>query len=483
MSVLNVEGNHMASIIFYNSDTANINQSISDLLNKTPKILIDEIIVCNDTGSPDEIPDTKQILSDHIGRARAWNLAAEEAKSGELIFLGGPTKFGQDWLPPLLDMIRDEKCLVSPIVHTLDLNLWAMEDDRYKRFGWRWDLELYSRRPFQINESPAISSYCFAVTKDWFDAVGRFDDGMQNGLGEDVEISLRNWLFGGRCLVAEESFVAAAFRGLDAGPKTTRNLSRIVEAWMPEYSTYFYQSRGIDRVDCGRIDNLLNLRDKQRRSIDWFLNCLQPELFGVYKLKGTATGKSVAVVGPSASLDLINPAWVNRHDIIIGVDYTGMVYECDYVVTDAAQVVVELRKNYGDERLVLPVAMENQVAGRFDPASSIAPGAVQFELGRVGSVQETNSVDPPFCNFENSVLSAVHFALYLNPKYITLFGCDNKIIFGMSHSANIEYYNGGDLWPDSDTIRKRFALYEFGLGRLSQLAQKSGIPLFRLNHA
>jgi polypeptide N-acetylgalactosaminyltransferase len=474
----------MASIIFYNSDPINVNRSISDLLNRTPKSLIDEIIVCDDTGSTEEIPHAQRVQSDHIGRARAWNLAAEQAKGSELVFLGGPTKFSQDWLPPILDSIKGENRLVSPIVHTLDMNLWAMEDNQYKRFGWRWNLDLYSRRPFQITESPTLSSYCIAVTKDWFKSLGGFDNGMQNGLGEDIELSLRNWLFGGRCLVTEDSTIAAAFRGPDSSPKTVQNLSRIVEVWMPEYATYFYQARGIDHhVNCGRIDNLLNMRSHQKKSVDWFLSCLQPELFGVYKLKGTAAGKSIAVVGPSASVDLLNPAWINRHDIVIGVDYMGLQYECDYVMTDTAHVVVELRKNYNDEKFVLPVAIENRVAGRYDPASSIAPGAIQFELGKSGSGHEMNSVDPPFCNFENPVLSAIHFALYLNPKYITLFGCDNKIISGRSHSAKIEYYDGGDVWPDSDATRSRFAFYEFGLDRLGRLAQKLGIPLFRMNHA
>ena len=474
----------MASIIIYNSNPAYVRRTIADLIDKTPRSLIDEIIVCDDTGSEEEIPEAEKVQSDQIGRARAWNIAADKAKSNELIFLGGPTKFGQDWLPPLIEEIQGENRLASPVVHTLDMNLWASEDNRWERFGWRWDLEFYNRTAFRAKETPAISSYCFAVTKDWFNSLGKFDSGMQGGYGEDIELSLRNWLFGGRCVTVESSTVAAALRA-DSGSKTTQNLARIVEAWMPDYATNFYQSRGLEQsqINCGRIDNLLNLQKYQKKSIEWFLSYLQPELFGVYKLKGTASGKSVAVVGPGASVDMLNPAFINRHDIIIGVDYVGSLFDCDYVVTDTAHVVVELRKTYSDEKLVLPVALENRMAGTYDSAASIAPGAIQFELGQRGSVQESLTLNPPFCNFENPTLAAVHFALYLNPEYITLFGCDNKIILGRSHSAKIEYYDGGVLWPDSDATRKKFAFYEFGLDRLSQLAQRSGISLFRMNHA
>jgi len=478
----------MVSIIIYNSNPKYVDRTISDLLDKTPSSLIDEIIICDDSGSavtPRKDGDTVKIIqSNQIGRACAWNSASEQAISDQLVFLGGPTKFDSDWLSPLLDEIKGEHVLASPVVHTLNLDRWASEDSRWERFGWRWDLELYNRMAFKLKETPTISSYCFAVDKEWFNSLGKFDFEMQSGYGEDIELSLRNWLFGGKCVVVDESSVSVALR-LDSGPKTVQNLVRIVEAWMPEYSTFFYQARGLDRttVNCGKISNLISLQKYQKRTIEWFLNFLQPELFGVYKLKGTAAGKSIAVVGPSVSIDMINPALINRHDIIIGVDYTGLQFNCDFVVTDTAHVVVELRKNYIDEKFVLPISLENRSAGTFDATSSIAPGAIQFELGEQGSVQDTITLDPPFCNFDNPILSAVHFALYLNPEYITLFGCDNKIIAGKSHSANIEYYNGGALWPDSEATRKKFAFYEFGLDRLGQLATNNGIPLFRMSHA
>ena len=77
----------MASIIIYNSNQHYIKKTIADLIDKTHKSLIDEIIVCDDTGSSgDEIPHAEIIYSDMIGRARAWNIAAEWAKSNELVF-------------------------------------------------------------------------------------------------------------------------------------------------------------------------------------------------------------------------------------------------------------------------------------------------------------------------------------------------------------------------------------------------------------
>lgn len=470
----------MASFIIYCIDQNRIDQTISCLIDKTHESYIDEIIVCNDTGSEYNIKNAKCIVSNRIGRARAWNAAADISKGQELIFLEGITKFGNDWFPPLSAKIEDNN-IVSPIVHALDADLWTMENNRWERFGWRWDLNLYNRISSQIKESPAISSYCFAISKDWFYKLGKFDNGMLDGHGEDIELSLRNWLFGGKCIVVDDSTIASS--RADAGMNTIKNLTRIVETWMPEYATNFYRSHNIrpNDVNCGRIDNLLNLQIYQKKSIEWFLSSLQPELFGVYKLRDSGVNKSIAIVGPGHSVDLINSSYINKHDIVIGIDYMGMLFDCDYVMTDAAHIIVELRKNYSNEKFILPTILENRTSGRFDNTLDIASGSIQFELEQNQSNLLT--VEPPFCNFGNLTLTAIHFALYLNPSYITLFGCDNKIIYGNSHSSKIEYYNNGSLWPDSDATRQKFAYYEFGLNKLSQLAQELEIPLFRIGHA
>lgn len=469
----------MSSIILYCMDTENIQRTIDEIIDKTPKSLVDEIIVCDDSGSGLALQDVEIILTNRLGRAKAWNMAAKQAVGKELVFLGGPTKLSQDWLPPLLDLARAEAQLVTPVVHALDTNLWASEDTRWNRFGWRWDLGLFNRGVYSSTESPAASSHCMVIDKEWFEELGGFDDGMIAGNGEDIELSLRSWLFGGKTVVCDDSIVSGVVRG--DGTNSVCNYGRIVEAWMPEYSSFFYRARGIDPVDLdiGRIGNLLDLKRKEQRSIDWFLQSLQPELLGVPSKKGSAAGRSVAVVGSGPSMDYINPAWVNRHDIVIGVDYMGVLFDCDYVVTDAVQVVVELRKKYDNGKFVLPLVLENRVAGEYSASSEIVPGAVQFEAAKAG--EHVESVDPPLMGC-SMVHAAVHFALCLDPASVTLFGCDNKIIGEKSHTTKIEYYGDGRLWTDSEAVRRRFAFFEYNLDQLGQLAIDNNIPLVRVGH-
>jgi len=463
----------MPSFIFYCTDKTNLSQTINDLRDKTPPELIEELIVCDDGGGVD-LDDVTILKTENVGRAKAWNAAAKQAKSKVLIFLRQTTKFGKDWLEPLLKNL-DEKTIVSPVIHSLDLNLWAIDRLRWRRFGIHWDMSIHNRRYIGGNKSPVASSYCITIEKARFDEIGGFDNGMKAGPGEDIDISIKNWLFGGQVLVVDDSKIAA-FVEQESG-KSAVNMTRLVERWMPKYSTYFYQSRSINpnNIKPGRLDTF-----KTERDINWWLQNIQPELLNVFSLKNVATGKTVAVIGNGPSLDYIKPSDIERHDIIIGIDYVGELYRCDYLVTSSAQVVLELRDKYPAKRFVVAFALFQGVAGQYVAAAELIPDSIQFDQYEFGMIGET--VNPPFCNFESSVLTAVNFALFLNPRSITLFGCDNRIISGRSHTSKISYYRDGQIWPDTEATQKRLALYEGGLIQLGKMAQSANIPLLRVAH-
>lgn len=470
----------MLSVIIYATDDKYLGKTIDGILDRTDGL--DEIIVCDDAGLDYHRTGVKVLTTNKIGRAKAWNLAAEQASGKILVFVKDKTKVGDDWATPLLRALEAHpNCLISPVVHTLDLGLWMTESSRWRRFGWRWDLNIYDRVYGGRPDSPTISSYCIVTTKEWFNHIGGFDDGMDIGSGEDIEISLRSWLMGGGVYVCDESTISVALE-IDYGPKTLNNLARIVEAWFPERASHFYNARGLkpQQLDIGRLNNLTSLYGKLKRTVEWFFSNKQPELFSIYELKGSAAGKNVAVVAPGPSLDMLNLAMVQRYDIIIGVDYAGLLFDCDFVVADSVSVVTELRKKYNDNKFVTPVVLQDR-GGSWLAASEVVPMAQQFELALDGVALV--SVDPPLCNFNNLALSAVHFALFLSPFSITVFGVDNKIIGGKSHTSKIDYYDNGHLWSDTESTRRRFALYEYGLDQLGRLALTAGIPLIRVNHA
>jgi hypothetical protein len=289
-------------------------------------------------------------------------------------------------------------------------------------------------------------------------------------------------LFGGSVLVSDDSYVAVRHQ-VDVGKKSLNNAARMVEVWLSPYAGRFFAARGISPSDVktGRLAGLLQLQKKQVKSAEWFIDAIQPELGRIYDFRNSASGKSVGVVGWGYSADLVDQAVINRCDILIGVDYMGLAHECDYVITDSTNVVVELKAEYPNSSFVVPFSLIDKASASYVPSGEVVDGCVQFELMR-----ETGKIDgvtPPFCNFEQSLHTAIQFALFLNPKSVTLFGCDNKLISGRSHSAKIGYYDDGRLWSDSEATRQRYSFFEYGIARLGNLAASLGIPLIRMNHA
>jgi GT2 family glycosyltransferase len=465
-----------ASIIIYATSAEHLDRTIDDLLDKTPPALLSDVVVALDGPAEYQRAGITVNVTAGLGRAKAWNAAVRQASGDVAIFLKSVTKVGVGWLEPLLAAIAaDQKTLVSPIIHTLDPQTWSSESTRWRRFGWRWDMQLYDRPQYSRPESPAISSYCIVASRDYFLSLGGFDEGMETGSGEDLELSLRAWFNGGAVKVVDDSTIAVAYE-VDDNQRSTNNAIRIAETWFPQFVTRVYQALRIERpLDPGRLVK------HPAQSSEFHLFDLQPELLSIFDLHLSASGKRVAVVAPGASLDHLEPALVQRHDLVIGVDYTGLLYQCDFVVTDSVQVVKELAGSYGDDKFVLPLAVMDRTLGKQLAAVDVAPRSLQFEMMR--SNELPSSQLPPFTNFDNLALTAVHFALFLGAKSVTLFGFDGKLIGEQSHTSKLEAYDDGKLWTDSDSTRRRFATSEFGLDKLSKLALSLGIPLFRVSHA
>lgn len=470
----------MFTIIIYHNGGPNLDNTVDGILDSVSADLLEEIFVCNDSAQEVNREEVRIFRTQQVGRAKAWNNAALYAKSTRLVFLNNCMKFGSDWLYHLHAQL-DNTSLISPVVHTLDVGLWSMEVSRWQRFGWRWDLNLYDRSIDDHPSSPGISHYCIGVVKTWFLELGGFDEGMSCDVGVGLELAIRSWLFGGSVRVCDKAVVATSFEIQNL--ETTSGLARIAEVWFPGYVGFFYRARNVDPVSInpGRLDNLLKLQGKIKRPVEWMFN-LQPELSGVYALCGSAAGKSIAVVGHGVSLDHMNMVAISRADVIIGVDYVGLLIDCDYVVTFSTAAVSELQSKYDASKFLLPIVLKDKVSGRFIRTSDFIKGAVQFELSHVNS--SVSTIEPPFCNFDSSILTAIHIALYFGGRNIELFGCDNKLLNGQSHTRRLpDYYGDGKLLVDSDSTRKMFAINEYCLDQLGRLALAAGIPLMRVIHA
>lgn len=476
----------MVALIFYFDSLNMISQTLEDLCDKTDIKIIEKIIICNDSGQLLEDLDANGLIRDkieildssNIGRARAWSLAVVKTEQKDLVFIGGITKFGEGWLTYLLRDLNDNN-IVTPLVHLLDVNIWQSLNNRWERFGWRWDFNLSHRQLTDINKStPSVSCYCLAIAKTRYDQLGGWDTGMDAGSGEDIELSLRNWIMGGSCIISEQSTIATAAHRKSAGD-SLRNINRIVQAWLPEYEDNV-KAYYAELPAAGKINNLIKLEEQRTKTNLEVLRRLQPELLGVYELRRDINGKSLALIAPGASFDYLNRTMINRNEVLIGIDYMGMLIDCDYVITDNVNIIKELKKKYAGDKFILPMIISNKILGKHELAEEVCPGCHLIEQKQYGQLDI--SVNPPFVDVDNIAITALNIALFFKPEIINIYGLDYRLINGRSHTSHVGYYDDGMIMPETETTKTKYEFNEYVLHKLGDLAIANNTPVIRVNH-
>jgi hypothetical protein len=214
--------------------------------------------------------------------------------------------------------------------------------------------------------------------------------------------------------------------------------------------------------------------------VEDYISTHAPELYRIYRLAHSATAKSVAILNPGASLELVDRARLRHHDLLIGVDYAGMMVDCDYVFTEDAQTIMTLLRKYRPDQLITPVHVNDWSNGYQRPAHDIDTSIIvhaKLQRGRPAT-----KLAPPFCDFDNPALTAVHAALFMKPKVVALYGLDDQLLDGRSHARIGDYYGDGCLWEPGPASERRFQFYQQGYQSLRRLAIKSNIPVLRIGH-
>jgi hypothetical protein len=461
----------LATILLYLVDEEYSSKVIQEIIDNTPVQYLDELLLCSDH----EVNDLPEycVSFDFTGAAAFFNKAIESAKSDDIIILKGCVKVKSGWINGLVNL--NDKVIATPITYLLDKLHWSTQNQCMRKYAYRWDMSIYDKKDPSTEYSPSASPFCIAFSKSTFKQVGNFDELLQSDEdGEILDFSIAAWMSDCKIVVVKESKIAAPELPI---PAKHNNAARIVEKWFAKYASRFYDRKGINanQYHVGSLEECSDLAGDQ------YLEKYMPELVNIYDLRNVGTGRTIAVVGPGPSIELFNPAIVYRHDLLIGVDYVGLLYKCDYVATFDVNVVLALRENYADNQFILPTALYNRRSLSFVSACEVAPKANICEMAEQGDL--ISSVHPPFINFDSSVLFATHVGLFLNASSVSVFGFDNKIINGKSHSVILDYYDDGAVWANNESTQNEFLKYEKGLRILGELATSSNIPLMRICHA
>ncbi|KAM6915590.1 polypeptide N-acetylgalactosaminyltransferase 14 isoform 2-T2 [Xenentodon cancila] len=218
-------------ITFHNEARSTLLRTIKSVLNRTPVHLIHEIILVDDFSDDEsdcqlltKLPKVKCLHNNkREGLIRSRVRGADAAKAGVLTFLDSHCEVNKDWLPPLLQRIKqDPTCVVSPVIDIINMDSFtyvAASADLRGGFDWslhfKWD-QLSSEQKAQRTDPT----------------------------------------------------------------QPIKNTRRTAEVWMDDFRLFYYSARPAARgKSYGDIGDRVELRKKLKcKSFKWYLDNVYPEL-------------------------------------------------------------------------------------------------------------------------------------------------------------------------------------------------------------
>ncbi|XP_037075989.1 putative polypeptide N-acetylgalactosaminyltransferase 9 [Pollicipes pollicipes] len=332
-------------VCFHNEAWSVLIRTVHSILDRSPVELLKEVILVDDFSDMEHLAaPLEQYLapyrqvrvvrtSKREGLIRARLLGARHATADVLTYLDSHCECTEGWLEPLLDRIaRNRTTVVCPVIDviddtTLEYHFQRASGTSVGGFDWNLQFTWHSiperekrQHPFASDPvaSPTMAGGLFAIDRRWFEMLGTYDQGFDIWGGENLELSFKTWMCGGRLEIVPCSHVGHIFRKRSpykwrSGVNVLRrNSIRLAEVWMDDYKKYFYQRIGFDLGDFGDVSSRKALRQRlQCKSFQWYLDTIYPELFipgdavASGEIRNEAT--QICVDSPCEHTDLYKP--------------------------------------------------------------------------------------------------------------------------------------------------------------------------------
>ncbi|XP_028345367.1 polypeptide N-acetylgalactosaminyltransferase 11 isoform X4 [Physeter macrocephalus] len=312
-------------ICFYNEAFSALLRTVHSVLDRTPARLLHEIILVDDDSDFDDVKgELDEYIQKHLpgkikvirntkreGLIRGRMIGAAHATGEVLVFLDSHCEVNVMWLQPLLAAIReDRQMVVCPVIDIISADTLAYSSSPVVRGGFNWGLH-FKWDLVPLSElggtdgatapikSPTMAGGLFAMNRNYFSELGQYDSGMDIWGGENLEISFRIWMCGGKLFIIPCSRVGHIFRkrrpyGSPEGQDTmTHNSLRLAHVWLDEYKVrlnlsprrmddkeqYFSLRPDLRTRSYGNISERVELRKKlDCKSFKWYLDNIYPEM-------------------------------------------------------------------------------------------------------------------------------------------------------------------------------------------------------------
>eukprot|EP00922_Rhytidocystis_sp_ex-Travisia-forbesii_P051032 GHVS01075785.1.p1 GENE.GHVS01075785.1~~GHVS01075785.1.p1 ORF type:complete len:715 (-),score=59.51 GHVS01075785.1:1244-3388(-) len=254
-----VTGDDVSIIIPVRDESMYISKTIMYTVQNTPKQYLREFIVVDD-GSEEPIADVlDRELPRNVrgivkvlryetkeGLIRARIAGADLASSSNIFFLDGHCRPKPGWVEPLIRHLKSNyKRIACPVIQDIAAETWEETGTSGFKMMFEWNFE-FGWYDDLTDEVPVSAGGILAMTKKWWEESGKYDAGMLEWGGENIEQSIRVWLCGGEIYVVRNSQIGHIFNR-PAKPNPENKLVRQVQTnqkraalvWLDGYYKYF----------------------------------------------------------------------------------------------------------------------------------------------------------------------------------------------------------------------------------------------------